>query len=235
VLVILYFIPLFFQALKDFSPLDSGLASLPSILALVVGTIFAGGLVQRLGYPAPLMILSAILASIGAGLITTWELDVPKKMWMGYQILFGFGVGLGMQQATICAQIVLSEEDAPTGVSLMFFGQNLGGAIFVSVAQNVFSDALAAKVSAVPGLGLKRSEVVDMGATRIREMIPDGFLGTVLQAYRLSIRNAFYVGVALACFSMVGASTVEWKSVKKDKEKGDRESKVEEIVEKEVV
>lgn len=65
-LVVTYYIPLFFQAIKSFSPLDSGLAILPFMLSLVIGPIIAGGLVQRVGYPAPFMIASTVLASIGA-------------------------------------------------------------------------------------------------------------------------------------------------------------------------
>lgn len=82
-LVITYYIPLFFQAVKFFSPLDSGLATLPFLLSLVVGSIIAGGLVQRFGYPAPFMIASAILGSIGAGVISKWKIDVEKSTWIG--------------------------------------------------------------------------------------------------------------------------------------------------------
>lgn len=213
-LVTTYFIPLFFQALKNFSPISSGLATLPSILSLVIGIILAGGLVQRFGYPAPFMIVSAVLSSIGAGLITTWKIEVGKNMWIGYQVLFGFGMGLGMQQATMSAQVVLPRVDAPTGVSLMVFGQNLGGAVFISVAQNVFTDALASKLSAIPGVNLDKAMIVQMGATKIKEMVPMELLQVVLQSYRAAIRNAFYVGLAMACVSMVGAVAVEWRSVK---------------------
>lgn len=167
-LVITYYTPLFFQAIKSFSPLKSGIATLPILISLVIGSIIAGGLVQRSGYPAPFMIVSAILGSIGAGMISTWHVDVSKSMWIGFQVLFGFGIGIGMQQPIMIAQMVLSNIDQPTGVALMFFGQNLGGAIFVSVAQNVFTDRLTGELSSVPGLELGQAAIVRMGATSIR-------------------------------------------------------------------
>jgi MFS family permease len=222
-LVITYYIPLFFQAIKNFSPISSGLATLPSILALVFGMIMAGGMVQRFGYPAPFMIASAVLSSIGAGLITTWQIDVNKSMWIGYQVLVGFGTGMGMQQPSMTAQIVLPKADAPTGVSLMFFGQNLGGAIFISVAQNLFTDELASELSIIPGLEISKEMVVRLGATKIKEMVPKQLLGVVLEAYRVAIRNAFYLGLGLAAFSTLGAVAVEWKSVKGG-EKADEET-----------
>ncbi|KAF3007545.1 hypothetical protein E8E13_006576 [Curvularia kusanoi] len=199
-LVITYYIPLFFQAIKSFTPLDSGLATLPFLLSLVIGSIFAGGLVQRIGYPSPLMVLSAILSSIGAGLISTWGVDVAKPIWIGFQVLFGFGIGLGMQQPSMMAQIVLPKEDQPTGVALMFFGQNLGGAIFVSVAQNVFTDALASKLTRIPGLQLEKSDIVRLGATSIKTLAAQEYLGLVLGGYRDALRSAFLVGTGLAAF-----------------------------------
>ncbi|KAF2107649.1 putative MFS multidrug transporter [Lophiotrema nucula] len=225
-LVTTYYIPLYFQALKNFSPLNSGLATLPAILALVIGTIMAGGMVQRLGYPAPFMIISAILASVGAGMISTWKISAGHDVWIGYQVLFGFGVGLGMQQPHMMTQIVLPRQQVPIGVSLMFLGQNLGGAIFIGVAQNVFADGLAGKLSSVPGLNLSRQDVVQMGAVQIKEMVPKELLGIVLAAYREAIQKAIYVGVGLACVSMVGALCVEWRSVKEGKEADEKKKKV---------
>lgn len=45
---------------------------------------------------------------------------------------------------------VLKDQDVPIGASLIFFSQWLGGAIFVSVGQNVLSTKL---VSGFKGLG----------------------------------------------------------------------------------
>lgn len=89
------------------------------------------------------MIASAILGSIGAGLISTWMADVEKSIWIGLQLLFDFGTGIGMQQPTMMARIALDKVDQPTGVALMFFGQSLGGATFMSAAQTGFTSALA--------------------------------------------------------------------------------------------
>jgi hypothetical protein len=36
-----------------------------------------------------------VLAAIGAGLVTTFEEGTSTGKWIGYQILFGFGCGLG--------------------------------------------------------------------------------------------------------------------------------------------
>jgi hypothetical protein len=219
-LVIFYYIPLFFQALKEFSPINSGLATLPTVLSLVIGAIGAGAVVQRLGYPAPFMIASSVLAAIGAGLITTWKITAGPNIWIGYQVLYGIGVGLGLQGPNLMAQIVLPRPDVPTGISLMVFSQNLGNAIFVSVAQNVFADRLASGLAREPGLNLSATQISQMGATMLRDLVPKELLGGVLEAYRLAIQQTFYVGVGLSAFGLLGALAVEWRSTKSEEQTG---------------
>ncbi|KAK9330884.1 hypothetical protein V1520DRAFT_354587 [Lipomyces starkeyi] len=46
-------------------------------------------------------------------------------------------IGMGVQQARLAAQAVLAKKDVSIGVSLIFFAQSLGGAIFVCVGQSV--------------------------------------------------------------------------------------------------
>ncbi|KAF1994638.1 major facilitator superfamily, general substrate transporter [Amniculicola lignicola CBS 123094] len=231
-LVITYYIPLFFQALKGFSPLDSGLASLPLLLSMVIGAVAAGGLVQRFGHYAPFMIASSVLLPIGAGMMSTWGVSVGQQAWIGYQVLFGLGLGIGMQQPTLAAQVTLPRADVSTGIAIMFFAQNLSGAVFVSVSQNVLIDKLASVLSSVPGLGISRKMVVDMGATQILEMVPTDFMEFVLQGYRDAIRRVFLVGTGLAALSIVGAVFVEWRSVKEKEDLGKGDVEKEEKAEK---
>ncbi|OCL12368.1 putative efflux pump antibiotic resistance protein, partial [Glonium stellatum] len=211
-LLLVYYIPIWLQAIKGVDAMKSGIDVIPFILALVLGSIFAGGMVQRLGYYAPFMLASSVLMSLGAGLISTWQPDTGHAKWIGYQVLFGFGLGIGMQQPGMAAQVVLPNADVPTGVALMFFAQNLGGAVFVSVGQNVFANRLVKDLAQIAGLD--PAAVVNTGATDLRSVVAGGLVPLVLKAYNHAVQNAFYVGVAMACFSIVGAAGVEWKSVK---------------------
>ncbi|KAI9881785.1 MAG: hypothetical protein M1823_006504, partial [Watsoniomyces obsoletus] len=84
---------------------------------------------------------------IGAGLLTTLEVNTGSPKWIGYQIIYGFGVGLGMQNALITVQAVLPLRDVPTGTAMAMFCQTFGGALFVSVAQNVFNNRLIEEIA----------------------------------------------------------------------------------------
>jgi len=187
--------------------------NLPLILSLVVVSLVAGGLITKIGYYTPFMIASSIIMAIGAGLICTFKPDTGHEKWIGYQVVYGVGVGLGMQQILIAVQAALPLEDVPIGTAIMMFSQTLGGALFISVGQNVFTNQLIKNlVKNVPDLnpGL----VISTGATELQHIISSEFLPRVLSAYNTAIVQCFYVSVAMAAFSLLGSVFVEWKSVK---------------------
>lgn len=206
-----YFIPIWFQAVKGTSAVKSGIDTIPLVLSLVLGSISAGQLVSRIGYYTPFAMISSVFMPIGTGLITTWEVDTGSGMWIGYQILFGFGIGVGMQQGSIAAQTVLNGKDIPTGVALMFFCQQFGGAIFVSVAQNLLSTRL---VSGLAGL-VDSSQIVNTGATDLRKLVPAEDLDKVLTVYNGALKQVFIMACILACLTALGSFTLQFKTVRK--------------------
>jgi hypothetical protein len=187
--------------------------NLPLILGLVVISIFAGGAVTWIGYYTPFMYASFVLMSIGAGLLTTWRVDTGHSKWIGYQFLFGAGVGMGMQQTLIAAQTALPKADIPIGTAIMMFAQTLGGALMVSVGQNVFTNQLVKNLAqTVPGIDSKF--VLATGATELQNQIPQQFYHGVLVAYNKALTETWYVALALSILAGVGAGVIQWKSVK---------------------
>lgn len=172
-----------------------------------------GVAVTALGYYTPFIIASSVFMAIGAGLLSTFQTNTGSGKWIGYQIIFGAGVGLGMQNTLIAAQTVLPKADIPIGTAIIMFSQTLGGALFISVAQNVFTNSLLKNLrQVVPGLNPE--EVLSVGATSLKAVIPEQYLAGVQTAYNDTVMNTFYVAVALATLSIFGAVAMEWKSVK---------------------
>jgi MFS family permease len=210
---LVYFLPLYFQAIKGASAVKSGIMNLPLILSLVIMSMLVGVSITKIGYYTPFVIAGSILLSIGSGLVSTFTTTTPSSHWIGYQILFGFGMGMSMQQTLVAVQTVLPRADIPTGTALAMFSQTLGGALFISVAQNVFTNSLLKNVrAAVPGLD--PAFVLGAGATELQRLIPAESLGAVQEAYNGALVNTFYVAVATSVLSVIGAVFFEWKSVK---------------------
>lgn len=118
-----------------------------------------------------------------------------------------------MQQPLIAVQTVLDIRDVPVGTSLIIFVQTLGGALFVSIGQNVFSNKL------VDGLKLYApnidpSIVLATGATSIQQTIDPSDLPGVTLAYNDALTTTFLAAAIMAALSIIGSLAIEWKSVK---------------------
>ncbi|KAJ7158473.1 major facilitator superfamily domain-containing protein [Mycena filopes] len=208
-----FYVPLWFQAIKGVSAVKSGIDNLPMILGSVVAMIVAGGATTAIGYFTPFMYLSTVLMAVGGGLLTTFKPDTGHAKWIGYQVVLGLGCGAGMNQPVMAAQAVLPLADVPTGTALIMFLQMMGGSLFVSVAQAAFENRLTSGLRAdVPGVD--PGVVLRAGATSLKDAVPAALVGEVLEVYNAALVGAFYVATATACLSVVGTLAIEWKSVK---------------------
>lgn len=210
---LLYWIAIWFQAVKGTSAVRSGINTIPMVLSLVVLSIASGGIVRRTGYYVPPMYLGVVLISVGAGLMTTFTPQTSTGKWIGYQILFGAGIGASMQQPSLAAQNTLDKHDISIGVSLMFFGQSLGGAIFNSIAQALFNSYLTSHLRNIAGVDV--GSITHIGATELRHMVPAESLDAVIQAYNGALRHIFILVTAIAAFAIIPALLIPFKKLKK--------------------
>ena len=166
-----------------------------------------------IGYYTPFMILGSILLAIGYGLMSMFHTDTSKGVLIGYQIIAGAGAGFGMQQSLIGVQVVLPLRDVPTGTAITVFSQTLGGALFISIGNNVFRNKLVEYLAKYTPK-VDAASILKAGATGVRSVVDKADLPGVLHAYNDALTQTFIVGAAMASISMIGALCMEWKSVK---------------------
>ncbi|KAI5196680.1 MFS general substrate transporter [Aureobasidium subglaciale] len=208
----LYYLPLWLQAIKGKSAVQSGIDTLPFVGGFTLASIIGAQIIHRVGYYTQFAIASSCLMPVGAGLISTLQVNTSSGMWAGYQVVLGLGVGLGIQMAPLAAYTVLEPGDVPVGMALIFFCQQLSGAIFVSVGQNLFGTRF---IQELEGSGiLNADQILQTGATNIRNEVSDKDLPEVLFVYNRALRSVWILGIAMACISILGSCTLEWRSVK---------------------
>ncbi|EEQ31079.1 AflT [Microsporum canis CBS 113480] len=212
--IFIFYLPLYFQVIKDASPIRSGINYLPLILINTVGIIISGILTTKLGYYMPWIWFSSLTMPIGAGLLTTLAVDSRTSQWVGYQFLFAIGSGFGLQQPFVTAQTALPLEEVSTGMAIMLFSQLGGGAIFVPVAQSSFISQLVTSVGAMGIPGLDPRQLISLGATQFRQIIPAKDIPRVILAYNDGLREAFKIALILACLSIIGPLGMKWVVVK---------------------
>ncbi|KAH6622456.1 major facilitator superfamily transporter [Boeremia exigua] len=215
VMAIAYYLAIWFQIAKSLSAMHAGINTIPMVIAMVVASVISAKITQRIGYYIPAIIVCTVLSSIGAGLLSTMTRFSDHSYWIGYQVLFGMGLGCGGQQASLAMQKALPRKDVSLGLALGFLMQQLGGAVFLSVCQNVFATKLVNRLSGVAGLD--PMQIVSSGATAIRTIVPADEVDVVVDAYSFGITRCFLIGAALSAATILGVALMEWKSIKDDK------------------
>lgn len=164
------------------------------------------------------MLLSPAIMAVGEGLLSTLTRSSPQAQWVGFQFLSGFGLGMGMQAGSLAVQTVLPMPDVSMGVALIFFSQQLGGAIFTTVGQTILSNLLVSELAGVPGIDV--GQIVDSGATELVDLVPANEINRVIDVYNYALTRIFLAAMGLALVALLSAVGMEWKSIKTTKGKG---------------
>jgi hypothetical protein len=209
----IYYLPFYFQAVKGTTAEESGIRTIPYLVSITISSIVVGASVTAFGPYVPFTWAGSAIFAVGCGMIYNLKVDSSAGHWIGYQILAGFGAGACVQIPFIAVQVVLSKKDMPVGNAVAIFFNSLGGAISISIAQNIFSNTL---ISQIPKYttGIDPWTVVRAGATHVREVVPKDQLEGVLFAYNIAVTHAYILSIACASIAFLFSLGFEWKTVK---------------------
>lgn len=137
----LFFLTLFVQNVLGYSPLRTGLAFLPTTLALVAASRAVPRLLPRFG-ARPVMVAGSVLCVAGM----VWLTGVSAgsgyaAMILGPVLLFGAGTGLVAVAATFVALSSVPRADSGAASGLLQGMQQVGGSLGVAVLVTVYASA----------------------------------------------------------------------------------------------
>jgi MFS family permease len=101
--VIIYFLPIWFQAVLAKSPAGSGVSYLPTVISDVLTSVIGAAMAQKLGIWKPFLVFGTAMVSLGAGLLTTLHPGISTGHWIGYQILVGIGYSFSVNMVSFPA------------------------------------------------------------------------------------------------------------------------------------
>ncbi|KAF3767728.1 major facilitator superfamily MFS-1, partial [Cryphonectria parasitica EP155] len=214
-LILVYYLPVWFQTVKLINPLKSGIYTLPLVLSLVASSMLGGIFTQRIGYYIPAMLFCPMVMAVGEGLLSTLTRSSLQASWVGFQFLSGFGLGFGMQTGGLVVQTVLPMSDVPMGIALIFFVQQLGGAVATSMGQTILSNLLVSRLAGIPGIDPE--QIVNNGATELTAIVPAQDIDTVISVYDYALTRIFLTAMGMALAALLAAAGVEWRSIKEGK------------------
>jgi len=220
ILVAAQYLPIYFQGVLGYGPSMSGVNTLPGILSQMVTVILSGVIVQKIGYYLPVAVAGSAISAVGNGLVSMFSPTTKTAMWIGYQKVLGSGRGIGMQIGIIAIQNVLPTQSIPVGIAFMIFCQNFAGAIFVVVAEVIFTQRLAQEIVAhAPSVSINAALAAGASSSAVRALVPAGSpeLPGLLLAFSNSLDKVFYLLMSCCLLGLVAALGMGWVDTRKKK------------------
>jgi EmrB/QacA subfamily drug resistance transporter len=144
-----FFVSLYLQEVRHYSPLQAGLAFLPIGLFTLVGAVIASRLVRHIGIRwqlvlAPLIIAAAVIAMSFIGPHSAYVTDLLIPLAVA-----GLGIGLTFVPMTMAATMGVPPQEAGLASGLLNTSRQLGGAL--GLAALTALSATAAKTELAHG------------------------------------------------------------------------------------
>lgn len=215
-----YYMPLYFQSVKQASPMRSGVLLLPLIVVQAVTEIIAGYLIHRIGRYREFIWAGSLLMTLGTGLYIIFGADTPVAVIVGLEIVGAFGPALLFQAPVVAIQNTVGQRDTSAVTASLLFLRSIGMSLSVVISGVVFQNSMDDRHSSLAAAGLGESVLkslsggqaaANVGITRsIRDASQRQ---AVVDTFAWSMRNVFILHTCVAAVVVVASAFVSHKKL----------------------
>jgi EmrB/QacA subfamily drug resistance transporter len=198
---VFYFVTLYFQNVKGYSPTKAGLAALPLTMMIMIVGPLTGQLAKRV---APRLVTGTGMLLVSGGLLGLTRLQVDTSyltIWPFY-VMMGAGIAMAMPTASSNAMAAVEQMKAGVASGVVNASRQVGGALGIailgavvaSVASNAWGDRIAGLPPAARGAAEQATQAVVGGQGRV---LPSALTQPALESFTSGIRTGMWVGAAI--------------------------------------
>jgi predicted MFS family arabinose efflux permease len=205
----IFLITQYFQFLRGYSPLETGVRILPVALCVALGSIVGTLLVVRLGnkvvVTTGLVSLSVAYAWVSTASGATSYLEIAGQM-----VLLGLGMGLTSAPATESIMGAVQTDKAGIGSAVNDATREVGGTLGVAVIGSVFASLYATQVEGLRGTVPAAAAEAAGSRSGPPSPSPRSCRPAPAQLVRAAAEQGFFDGLAAGCLvasavALVGA------------------------------
>ncbi|RDW76193.1 hypothetical protein BP5796_07014 [Coleophoma crateriformis] len=154
---VVYYLPVYFQAVLEASPTASGVDLLPTAVTSIPFAIVSGIAISSLNRYRPSQFASMILVSIGLGLFTLLDERTSTGYWVGTQILCSAGLGILVTASLPAIQAPLEEKDVATSTATWAFLRSFGSIWGAAIPTAIFNTRINALLPKIPSVSVRNA------------------------------------------------------------------------------
>ncbi|WP_081241507.1 MFS transporter [Streptomyces viridosporus] len=202
----IFFIMLYLQNVRGYTPVEAGVSTLPMSLASLVASPLGSQLTARFG-PRVTIPLGLVLSAAAMFSMLTWTVDSSyATMWPPY-IAMGLGVGIVLPAtaAAIIGNAPVRDGGVASGLqsTMLQIGGALGTSVLVTViagkvGSSLFGELTGAGVPASVARGLEKAEdAVAMGIAPVSSDMPAQLRAAVVEGSGQAFVNGLHSAVTV--------------------------------------
>ena len=201
----LYYLPLYYEAVKEFSPIMSGVALFPETFTVAPSSLVVGILITVTGQYRWAVWSGWAITTIGLGIMWLIKVQTSTYGWILLNIVPGVGLGFLFPSLGFAVQASAKPEDVAIAVAMFSFFRALGQAVGVAIGGVVFQNRMYTNLLKYPALAPMAHEYSQdaAGLVQVIQRMESGLPKTHLkEAYTDSLRIVWVVccGISAVAF-----------------------------------
>lgn len=211
-----YYMPLYFQAVMEASPLQSGLLLLPFIVTGAIAGVICGFIIHRTGQFREIMWVGTFFLTLGFGLFVSFDAYTTTAKAVGFLIIGGFGSGILFEAPLIAVQSQVEQQDVASATATLSFIRNIALSISTIVGGTIFQNSMNSHTSILRAAGLPEGLVhqLDGDSAMANVMLPSTLENSAWelaakQAFGYATRNMWITYTAFAFLGFIASLFVE--------------------------
>ena len=209
----LYYLPLYYEAVKGYSPVISGLAVFPQTLTVAPSALIVGIIISVTGSYRLLLWIGWALTTLGTGLMYLLDVHTSIPAWIFLNLTSGLGLGFLYPAMAIAIQASVQNEDIAFAVAAYSFFRSFGSAFGVAIGGNIFQNVIKKKLLAYPLLA-PYAEAYSKDSPTLVQIIKgmDGHLdekAQLIQAFADSLKVIWLLGCGVSGFALITSLVIK--------------------------
>lgn len=203
---LLYYEPIYFEGVKGYSPILTGVALFPETFTVAPASIVVGITVAVTGRYRWALWIGWVLTVLGSGLLYLQDVHTATVAWVFINLVAGLGTGMLFAGMGIAIPASALPKDMAHAVAFFSFFRAFGQGVGVAVGGVIFQNEIKKKLLGYPILAPNASEYSQdaAGLVQVIKEMADGLAKTsLLQAYADSLKIIWVVMCGLAATALV--------------------------------
>lgn len=144
----LSYIPLFVQGVIGSSATNSGLVTMPMMIAMAISSGITGQIMSRLGRFRILGVAGLIVMTAGMFLLAQMDVNATTFIARRNMVIMGIGLGMSLPLFMLAVQNVVTHSVMGIATSTMQFLRSVGGTMGVAIMGSLINSTLATELVA---------------------------------------------------------------------------------------